>query len=466
MYRIDDPSASHTLPTPEAALTEGYWTEGNPGTGTPATLERASWFNMIQEELRAIVVAGGLTPSKTTYNQVLAAIQSISQGMVDTYLGFVSYAIPTTLSRSDSGKFISASAVAMTLPLLSTWAPTTERGDGFTIFSSATPGNSTTLNVDTTGGTDHINLGGGVSLTSIVIPSGQSVRVTRISSNTWGCQGTAIGANIPLVIDAATGAPHAVQLGQVAASSVAQCQLTLTGGNLVLNRYRGTQVYSPGFGIVTIPGGGITLAPTGLTAATMYYMYLDPNGGTPRLVVSTTGHTTDATGVEVETGNNSLVLVGMGWALTATSWEGTVRSWANDPGVSSLVSFTSSASTASTGGFIEVASAFRNPFMIWAGELPTFSECGSVFNTTANAGIVSSIGIDGLIVTVDAGSSLAPPNANQNFPIAVSGGHPGLSEGRHFATTIGFVGTGTGSWVGGANVSQRFSLSVTIPPRK
>lgn len=80
MYRIDDPSASTTLPVPEAALAEGFWTEGSPGTGTPATLERASWFNMVQEELRSIVVAGGLTPSKTTYNQVLKAIQALMQG--------------------------------------------------------------------------------------------------------------------------------------------------------------------------------------------------------------------------------------------------------------------------------------------------------------------------------------------------------------------------------------------------
>ncbi|KAH0438436.1 glycine-rich domain-containing protein [Paraburkholderia fungorum] len=82
MYRIDDPSASPTLPVPEAALTEGYWTEGNPGSGIVATLERASWFNMVQEELRAIVVAAGLTPSKTTYNQVLSAIKRIGQNTV------------------------------------------------------------------------------------------------------------------------------------------------------------------------------------------------------------------------------------------------------------------------------------------------------------------------------------------------------------------------------------------------
>jgi hypothetical protein len=77
MFRIDDPSATTSLPAPEAAGTEGYWTEGNPGSGVPATLERASWFNMIQEELRAVVVAGGLTPSKTTYNQLLSAINAL-----------------------------------------------------------------------------------------------------------------------------------------------------------------------------------------------------------------------------------------------------------------------------------------------------------------------------------------------------------------------------------------------------
>jgi hypothetical protein len=80
MFRIDDPSAAASLPAPEAAGTEGYWTEGNPGSGVPATLERASWFNMVQEELRAVVVAGGLTPSKTSYNQLLNAIKALTSG--------------------------------------------------------------------------------------------------------------------------------------------------------------------------------------------------------------------------------------------------------------------------------------------------------------------------------------------------------------------------------------------------
>ncbi|MFM0022202.1 hypothetical protein [Paraburkholderia azotifigens] len=80
MFRIDDATAAGSLPAPEAAGTEGYFTEGNPATNTPATKVRGSWLNMIQEELRAIVVAAGLTPSKTTYNQVLTAIQKLTQG--------------------------------------------------------------------------------------------------------------------------------------------------------------------------------------------------------------------------------------------------------------------------------------------------------------------------------------------------------------------------------------------------
>ena len=77
MYRIDDATAATSLPVPEAAATEGYFTEGNPATGTPATKVRASWLNMVQEELRGLVTAAGLTPSKTTYTQVAAAVRSL-----------------------------------------------------------------------------------------------------------------------------------------------------------------------------------------------------------------------------------------------------------------------------------------------------------------------------------------------------------------------------------------------------
>ncbi len=77
MYRIDDATAAASLPAPEAAGTEGYFTEGNPATGTPATKVRGSWLNMLQEELCAILAAAGIARSKTTYNQVNSALQKM-----------------------------------------------------------------------------------------------------------------------------------------------------------------------------------------------------------------------------------------------------------------------------------------------------------------------------------------------------------------------------------------------------
>lgn len=79
MFPTDQATAASSLPTPAAAGTSGYFTNGNPVTGVAATIVDADWLNMIQQELLNIVAAGGLTPSKTTYNQVLAAIKRVIQ---------------------------------------------------------------------------------------------------------------------------------------------------------------------------------------------------------------------------------------------------------------------------------------------------------------------------------------------------------------------------------------------------
>ncbi|MFZ3120071.1 MAG: hypothetical protein WA159_17355, partial [Variovorax sp.] len=74
MFAIDDPTAATVMPTPEAAGTAGFWTEGNPTLGVEATRVRASFLNGIQAELLAILTAAGITPSKTTYDQLLQAM--------------------------------------------------------------------------------------------------------------------------------------------------------------------------------------------------------------------------------------------------------------------------------------------------------------------------------------------------------------------------------------------------------
>jgi len=69
MYRIDS----------RGATGDGRFTEGNPTTGTPATVVNAAWMNSIQDELVNVVQGAGLTLAKTDNDQLLEAITIIAR---------------------------------------------------------------------------------------------------------------------------------------------------------------------------------------------------------------------------------------------------------------------------------------------------------------------------------------------------------------------------------------------------
>ncbi|TCK36739.1 hypothetical protein B0G84_5752 [Paraburkholderia sp. BL8N3] len=77
MFQTDQSTAVATLPTPAAQGTPGYFTNGNPGAGVPPTILDADFMNMLMMEILNVITAAGLTPSKTSYNQLLAAIRSV-----------------------------------------------------------------------------------------------------------------------------------------------------------------------------------------------------------------------------------------------------------------------------------------------------------------------------------------------------------------------------------------------------
>lgn len=85
MDRIFEQNPSVTPPPLPSPALLGYPTE----TGTPTT-PGAYWFYMITEELRAAVVAGGITPAAGTLNQLGAAITAIADGAVSA--GLTGYA--------------------------------------------------------------------------------------------------------------------------------------------------------------------------------------------------------------------------------------------------------------------------------------------------------------------------------------------------------------------------------------
>lgn len=91
-HRIDTGTAVAVLPATGAPGAAGFWIDGNALLGTPATNGNQDWFNMMQEELLAVLAAAGIAPVKGTYNQLLASIIALilsngGAGALDVYAG-------------------------------------------------------------------------------------------------------------------------------------------------------------------------------------------------------------------------------------------------------------------------------------------------------------------------------------------------------------------------------------------
>lgn len=192
MYQIDVATAATALPTPAAPGTEGFFTDGNPASGLPATIVDADFMNMLMMELINLVEAGGLTPSKTTYNQVLLAIKNVQQG------GQSSYAQDT-----------STSANTITLALT---PAVTAYVDGMPIRFKAANNNTGATQINWGGGAVPLQSAAG-ALQGGEIVAGQpyvAVYIASLAAAVLVGQG---GGAVP--VGAATKSYHAAQLGQI-----------------------------------------------------------------------------------------------------------------------------------------------------------------------------------------------------------------------------------------------------------
>jgi hypothetical protein len=134
--------AAVSAPTAPVTPSNGYATNGNPGTGTPATQPGAFWFHKIGEELRAVIVAAGLTPNDTDLTQLTKSLLSI-------YLDkSVAGAIDVTLTAAESNYHIIdvGGAITANINVIVPSAP------GKWTFNNSTTG-AFTLTVKTSAGT-------------------------------------------------------------------------------------------------------------------------------------------------------------------------------------------------------------------------------------------------------------------------------------------------------------------------
>lgn len=123
MYQYDDPTTIAVLPAATAAGTAGYFTDGSPAGGQPATILKAEFMNMVMMELINTIISAGITPSKSTYTQLRDAIKVVageraghtytandwawidkSSGLIVQW-GSVSMVVPDTAMSSISSAF-------------------------------------------------------------------------------------------------------------------------------------------------------------------------------------------------------------------------------------------------------------------------------------------------------------------------------------------------------------------------
>ncbi|WP_236862145.1 hypothetical protein [Burkholderia pseudomallei] len=282
MYRIDDETAATSLPTPEAAAAEGYFTEGNPATGTPATKVRASWLNMLQEELRNIVLAAGLTPSKTNYAQVSTAIRALIQGSLGNFQAFYAYTTNQTLTASQSGSVINfwgGSSSTFTLPSASSMP-----SSGSFLFNNTSPSASVTI---ARAGSDTI-LGNGGN-TSVVLFPGDNLLIVSVGGTQWIATGGS--AQLPYSVTAqrtSGGVVGAVRNASMIVSA-ASASATFTADEIIVESALGGAAYklpnfSKAINLATTGAGGMDTGSAPTSGYVALYAIYNPTTGASALL--------------------------------------------------------------------------------------------------------------------------------------------------------------------------------------
>jgi hypothetical protein len=269
----------------------------------------------------------------------------------------------------------------------------------------------------------------------------------RTEINTWKDQANTMAgelaalAEISSYLVGGSGSVSALVTALGMQYPMGQCVLAKSGSNLVLSQRNGNRLLIDGVNR-TIPSAGVTLAPTGLLANTLYYIYAYMSSGVMTLEASPISYSIESVyGTAVKSGNAARALVGMAYCKTAATFTDTntqrlVRSWFNDPGVSGFNG--SSTNTAfATAPYAEISSAFRAEFIQWSGEQISLMGTGVCFDTSAFGGTMYlAVAVDSTVSPVGARGIANITNAGYGHQLAASFAG-GVGEGYHYVTLLG-----------------------------
>lgn len=232
-----------------------------------------------------------------------------------------------------------------------------------------------------------------------------------------------------------------------------QCQLQYVGTTSIkLVPKNGNKIVINGVP-QTIPSAGVTLANTGLTAATLYYIYAYMNSGTMTLEASATTHATDTTtGVEIKNGDATRTLVGMVYMGAGTP--GTfvdsvtqrfVASWFHRRRREMYANV--SPGTKTNTSVAELSSSLQLQFVTWADEAWDARTFGTMYLVTAAVTSTTylSYGIDSTSSSTS-GTEIYLQQNGTTFSTPTPAGTQVTrtsSEGYHFVTPLNRVSGNT-----------------------
>jgi hypothetical protein len=259
------------------------------------------------------------------------------------------------------------------------------------------------------------------------VDNSTSVNVAPLQSQTINADGTATGAYW-----SGKGAAYGHGGCRLSVASTTSVKLSPYAiGLLLLNG-----VAQP------VPSAGIVATNASLAASTLYYAYAQMVSGSMALNLSTTGHVTSASGVEVKNGDATQTLVGMVFTDANTHFNDTpvLRNCANwfNRANKSVSGSSPTASTTSTTA-VELSASARVEISLWADESPALIASNSVNVSVAGDTAALTMGVDG--VSNGIGSTTTSAGANQQEPaIVVFSGN--LAEGHHVFSPFGQVTSG------------------------
>ncbi|AWL95753.1 hypothetical protein CIT37_29145 [Bradyrhizobium ottawaense] len=243
--------------------------------------------------------------------------------------------------------------------------------------------------------------------------------------------------------------------GAAGAGATGQCKLVKSGSNVVLQQFNGKAIRINGQ-VCSVPNAGVSLAPTGLTPGTTYFIYATQSGGVVNaLEASTTAHATSTTsgneGTEIKSGDDARSLVGQVRVITGPAFADTasqrfVASWFNR-GRRDVTGAVDGVSTdTGTSNYTEKAVS-KAEFVAWADEVVDAKITGTLTNYTSTGACGFAMFFDGV---VGDNWDVNPTGATLRIPASGMMNQKAGADGYHYVSFgLRAIGGGTASAVYG-----------------